>query len=49
MPLDKGVYEVDAGKLHQGGEHGHEAEDDVGVHCCRVANLHIIDMFRVKH
>ena len=39
--LDESVDEVDAGKLYQSGEHGREAQDDVDVHSCGVADLEI--------
>ena len=38
-PLDEGVDEVDAGKLHEGSKHRRQAEDDVHVHRSGVANL----------
>jgi len=39
LPFDESVDEVDAGELHEGGEHGHEAQDHVDVHCGGVAYL----------
>ena len=37
--LYEGVDEVDAGELHERGEHWREAQDDVGVQGSRVSNL----------
>ena len=39
--LDEGVDEVDAGELHQGREHGGQAEDDVHVQSRGVTNFRL--------
>ena len=39
--LDEGVDEVDAGELHEGGEHGGQAEDDVHVQGRGVTNFRL--------
>lgn len=46
-PLDEGVDEVDAGKLHEGSKHRRQAEDDVHVHRSGVTNLAQCNIFYV--
>jgi hypothetical protein len=41
---NKHVDEVDEWELDEGGEHGHEADDDEHVQGCGVPNLHNITL-----
>ena len=36
---DKHIQEVDEGKLNEGTEHSHEADDDENIQRCSITNL----------